>query len=177
MPTSLRSRLNDLAATFSARVLDAIRGASLEELVSDSAGRKTSGVRAAGNATSIPRAGAAAPTPRRRSGRLSRRSAGDIEQAIDRIVGLLRDNPSGLRAEQIRKKLGLQAKELPRPIKAGLETGRFAKAGQKRATTYFVRGAGRVAKVAAKAPARAARGSRRTSSRRARPGAGRKKTA
>ncbi len=41
MPSSLRSRLNELAASFSAGVLDAIRGASLEELLSESSGGKT----------------------------------------------------------------------------------------------------------------------------------------
>ena len=38
MPSSLRNRLNELAASFSAGVLDAIRGASLEELLSESPG-------------------------------------------------------------------------------------------------------------------------------------------
>jgi hypothetical protein len=36
----------------------------------------------------------------------------------------------------------LQAKELPRPLKEALDTGRLSKAGQKRATTYFARGTG-----------------------------------
>lgn len=185
MPTSLRSRLNDLAASFSASVLDAIRGAPLEELVSGSSsrGRAPAAARSARRAT--PGTSAAEPsTPaaRRRTGRLARRSAGDISQAIDRIVGLLKDNPGGLRAEQIRQKLGLQAKELPRPIKEGLEAGRFAKAGQKRATTYFVRGsAGGAGKVAPKA-ARAARGKRgkggtgRRGSRRGRSAGAKRKT-
>ena len=35
MPSSLRNRLNELAASFSAGVLDAIRGASLEELLTE----------------------------------------------------------------------------------------------------------------------------------------------
>jgi hypothetical protein len=164
MAVSLRSRLNDLAATFSASVLDAIRGASLEELIS-SGGKVPAAVRSAGTASATPRAAAPAAGPRRRPGRLSRRSAGDIAQAIDRIVGLLKDNPDGLRAEQIRKKLGLQAKELPRPIKEGLEAGRFAKSGQKRATTYFVRGAARPEKAAPRR-GRSARGTGRRRSRR-----------
>jgi hypothetical protein len=173
MAVSLRSRLNDLAATFSASVLDAIRGASLEELIS-SGGKVPPAVRSAGTASAIPR-GAAAPAagPRRRAGRLSRRSSGDIAQAIDRIVGLLKENPGGLRAEQIRKKLGLQAKELPRPIKEGLEAGRFAKSGQKRATTYFVRGAARPEKAAPRR-ARSARSTRGTGRRRSRRTKGRK---
>jgi hypothetical protein len=163
MPSSLRNRLNDLAASFSAGVLDAIRGASLEELLSESPGGKTraparSPVHAA--AAAIVTA-AAAPSRRRNGGRLPRRSAGDISQAVENIVGLLGENPGGLRAEQIRQKLGLQAKELPRPLKEGLEGGRLSKVGRKRATTYFAGAApskaARVAKVGKSAP-RAKRG-------------------
>jgi hypothetical protein len=78
---------------------------------------------------------------RRRVGRLARRSAGDIAGVVDRIIGLLRQSPKGLRAEQIRQKLGLQSKELPRPLKEAVDSGRLGKSGQKRATTYFVKGA------------------------------------
>ena len=135
MPSTLRNRLNDLATSFSAGVLDAIRGASLEQLLSESSGGKSRAslrLPPAGSAS----ASAAAPR-RRRSGRLPRRSAGDISQAVEKIIGLLSANPGGLRAEQIRQKLGIQAKELPRPLKEGLEDGRLSKVGRKRATTYF----------------------------------------
>jgi hypothetical protein len=136
MPSSLRNRLNELAASFSAGVLDAIRGASLEELLAESSGGKTRlPLRGAGAAS--PAVAPAARAPRRRPGRLPRRSADAIAEAVEKIVGLLNDNPAGLRAEQIRQKLGLQAKELPRPLKEGLEGGRLAKVGRKRATTYF----------------------------------------
>lgn len=139
MPTSLRNRLNELASTFAASVLAAIRGASLEELLaeSSSASGGRGGARAASRASSP-----AAAAPKRRGGRLPRRSAGDIEGVIDRIVGLLKESPEGLRAEQIREQLGLQAKELPRPLKEALDSGRLSKSGQKRATTYFAKGSG-----------------------------------
>jgi hypothetical protein len=68
-------------------------------------------------------------------------------------VRLLRQTPKGLRAEQIREELGLQAKELPRPLNEALDSGRLAKSGQKRATTYFVKGA--ASKAAAGRQARA----------------------
>jgi hypothetical protein len=136
MPLSLRNRLNELAASFSAGVLDAIRGASLEELLSESPGGKARAV-ARTSVRSVASTPAAEAPSRRRPGRLPRRSAGDISQAVDKIVALLGDNPAGLRAEQIRQKLGLQAKELPRPLKEGLDGGRLSKVGRKRATTYF----------------------------------------
>ena len=168
MPTPLRSRLSDLASSFAASVLDAIRGASLEDLLAQSSGR---GVRAAARVeTDSPPAGA-----RRRGKRLPRRSAGDIEQVIEGIVSLLKQHPQGLRAEQIRDKLGLQAKELPRPLKEGLDGGRLSKVGQKRATTYFAKGAG--AGAAAATGKRSSAGGRR--GRRGRPAksAGRSSTA
>jgi hypothetical protein len=134
MSSSLRQRLNDLASSFASNVLDAIRGTSLEDLLAGSSG-------------TAPRAPArpavsngAPPRPVRRSGgRLPRRSTGDIAQVVESIVGLLKQSPKGLRAEQIREKLGLQAKELPRPLKEALDGGQLGRAGQKRATTYFVR--------------------------------------
>src|SRR5260370_4754321 len=135
MPTSLRGRLNELASTFASSVLDAIRGSSVDELLAESSGTSGRGA---------PRSSAQPPAAkgRRRGGRLPRRSEGDIANVIEQVVGLLRQRKGGLRAEQIREELGLLAKELPRPLKEGLDAGRFRKSGQKRATTYFIRSAG-----------------------------------
>jgi hypothetical protein len=167
MPSSLRVRLNELAASFSAGVLDAIRGASLEELLSESSGGKSRApsrapVRTAparSPARTPTRSAAPAPVPApapatrgRKSGRLARRSAGDISQAVNQIVDLLKSSPAGLRAEQIRQKLGLQAKELPRPLKEGLDGGLLSKVGQKRATTYFAGATSSARKVASTSP-------------------------
>jgi hypothetical protein len=127
MGNSLRHRLGDLASTFASRVLDAIRDSSLEELLAQSS--------ASGRMASRP-----AANHGQYRGRLARRSAGDIAGVIEQVVALLRRHPGGLRAEQIRAELDLEAKELPRPLKEGLEAGRFNKSGEKRATTYFVKG-------------------------------------
>lgn len=56
---------------------------------------------------------------------------------VESIVDLLTKNGDGLRAEQIREALGVEAKELPRPLAEALSAGRVTKSGQKRATTYF----------------------------------------
>jgi hypothetical protein len=89
---------------------------------------------------------------------LSRRSPSDIERVISEIVSLLAGSPEGMRAEEIRRRLGLVAKELPRPLKEGLDSGRLRKSGQKRATTYFIAGAaGAGAKAAAAGGRKAAR--------------------
>jgi len=74
------------------------------------------------------------------SGRLGRRSVADIGALLDNIVALLAQNPDGLRAEQIRSALNIEAKELPRPLADGVANGSLTKTGQKRATTYFAAG-------------------------------------
>ena len=135
MPT-LRSQLDSLAAAFASAVVDAIRGASLQELVATE-GRSTPIGRPA---ASSPAAKAAAAPPRTtRSGRLKRRSSEDIGKVLDDVVALVKKNKDGLRAEQIRKELSLQSKELPRVLKEGLSSKRLRKAGQKRATVYSAR--------------------------------------
>ncbi len=125
--SDLRNTLQSLASEFAANVMAALRGASIEEIsqvASRAAGRE-------------PRARDGGKTRRGRGGRLGRRSADDIAGLVEAIHGLLQKNPSGLRAEQIRDALGVESKELPRPLAEGLSRGRITKSGQKRATTYF----------------------------------------
>jgi hypothetical protein len=78
-----------------------------------------------------------AKKPARANGRLARRSPEDIAAALGQVVGLLKKNKAGLRAEQIRTELKMQAKEMPRVLKEGLTTKALKSKGQKRATTYF----------------------------------------
>jgi hypothetical protein len=132
MPT-LRSQLDSLASAFASAVVEAIRGASLHELVA-SDGHAAPVARAAG--ASIAKTVAPKTT---RSGRLKRRSSEDIGHVLDQIVSLVKKNKDGLRAEQIRTELDLQAKELPRVLKEGLRSKRLRKTGQKRATVYSAR--------------------------------------
>jgi len=73
------------------------------------------------------------------TGRLPRRSAEDIAKTLEIVVSLLGSRKNGLRAEQIREELSMQAKELPRILKEGLSRKKLRTVGQKRATTYFVR--------------------------------------
>ena len=133
MSTPLRQRLSHIASSFASDVLSTIRGASLEDLLSASSPGR-------GNVdASLLRTGAmgARVGRTRRGGRLRRRSLRDIGQVVETIVELLKQSPGGLRAEQIREQLGLLAKELPRPLKEALSSGKVSKTGQKRATTYF----------------------------------------
>lgn len=132
MADSLRSQLTELADSFANAVLSAIRSASLEELLAESGGSRRGAPRAAGPARPAVRAGRGSS-----SGRLPRRSAEDIAQVLDSVVSLVKRHKEGLRAEQIREELGLQAKELPRVLKEGLSSRKLKSKGQKRATTYF----------------------------------------
>ena len=144
MPT-LRSTLSQLAADFAADVLRAIRGASFEEILQESGNRAAAAPKALPAAAPEKTKKAAAGTTKARrtaSGRLGRRSADDIEGLIGQIADLLAQSAEGLRAEQIREALGIEAKELPRPLADALASGRISKKGQKRATTYFVGGGG-----------------------------------
>ena len=136
MSKSLRSNLNDLASTFTAAVLDAIRGASLEELVGEAGGVARRGP------GRPPKSKAALPTPAapsaRKPGRLRRRSAEEITEALNQVVALVKGKKDGLRAEQIRTALKMESKEMPRILKEGLGKKKLKAKGQKRATTYTV---------------------------------------
>jgi hypothetical protein len=140
MANQLQSRISALAASFVDSVLTAVKSSSLQELVSSSASSATS-------APSRPARGAAArPTPApihaspsAAGGRLPRRSAEDIAKVLEIVVSLLGSRKNGLRAEQIRAELSLQAKELPRILKEGLSRKKIRAVGHKRATTYFAK--------------------------------------
>ena len=137
MSTSLHSTLNHLAASFADSILAAIRGASLDELVGAGASARSNG-RSQQSPTVAPAASKGA-TRTRATGRLHRRSPEEIAKTLEQVVAAVKKAPEGLRAEQIRQELGLQAKEMPRILKEGLAKKLFKSKGQKRATTYFSR--------------------------------------
>ena len=130
--STLKSRLDSLASTFATDVVRAIQGASLEELLGEIGGAKGTAARQNGiiATTGKPKA--------KSSGRLSRRSAEDIASTLTKIVALVKRHKEGLRAEQIRAELGMEAKEMPRVLKEGLAKKALKSKGHKRATTYFV---------------------------------------
>jgi hypothetical protein len=126
---NLQSRLNELASSFADAVLEAIRSVSLHEL------QVAGGTNHRASREVVPTTGIARRP--RASGRLPRRSADKIAKELERVVTLVKTNKAGLRAEQIRDRLGMQSKELPRILKEGLATKALKSKGQKRATTYF----------------------------------------
>ncbi len=137
---NLRSQLDALAASFASQIIAALQGASLHELVSAEGGRTAGN----GRRTRAPVGGGGGQpdplrTPRRKDGRLPRRSPDEIAKTLDKIVLLVKTQKNGLRAEEIRSKLGMQAKEMPRILKQGLAAKKLTSKGQKRATTYFAK--------------------------------------
>ncbi|MDP9001819.1 MAG: hypothetical protein M3O46_17100 [Myxococcota bacterium] len=129
---SLRSAINELAGTFATSVLSAIRAASLQELLGEAGGTAP---RPRGRPRGVP-GGSGNLGQAKRTPRLKRRSPADIAKALDQVVTLLKSKKEGLRAEQIRKTLRMQSKEMPRVLSDGLAQKRLKKKGQKRATTY-----------------------------------------
>jgi hypothetical protein len=155
MANALRDSIQHLAAEFATAVLRAIRAASLDDILEGASGGSASAStgapvkRGPGRPRKHPLpTGAAAPAASasarresgKRGGRLGRRTASDIATMTHRIVSLLEEHPEGLRAEEIRKALGVQSKELPRPLSDAVEAGTLGKKGNKRATTYFIGG-------------------------------------
>jgi hypothetical protein len=134
--SDLRSSLESLASSFADAVLEAIRTASLDELVSG--GERTA------SRTRRPRDWARAlPEVRggrsgRKNGR-SRRSPTQIAGALEQVVALVKKHKDGLRSEEIRAELGMQATEMPRVLTEGLSTKVLRSKGQRRGTRYFAR--------------------------------------
>jgi hypothetical protein len=155
--STLRESIHALAQTFAAGVLQAIRGASLEDILGESSGAKRGpgrppGTRGPGRPPG--RRGPGRPPGTRGPGRppgtrgpgrppgssskrLPRRSAKDLSAVTDSIVALVKKNPKGLRAEQIRAELGIAKKEWMRPLGLALSSKKLTKKGEKRSTTYF----------------------------------------
>jgi hypothetical protein len=139
MPT-LKSQLDELARSFAEQIVAALRSASLDELVSSGGAAGGNGRAPRAPLAKTPAATSArAPKAARSSGRLNRRSAEEIAAVLNKIVLLVKTQKDGLRAEQIRSKLGMQAKEMPRILKEGIAAKKLTTKGQKRATTYFAK--------------------------------------
>jgi hypothetical protein len=138
---TLRSRLSELAEAFADQVIASLKGSSLHEIVGIDGGTRPV---ATSRRSTVARVASAPSTPRssvvlRPSGRLRHRSAVQIEEALERVVALLKNHANGLRAEEIRVDLGMLSKEMPRVLKEGLAAKKLTSKGHKRATTYFAK--------------------------------------
>jgi hypothetical protein len=131
--STLRASIESLASDFAKGVLAAIHGASLEEILGEGASRRGPGrPRGSRRATR-----ASAPAQRGRGRKRIRRSAKDIAAVAERIVSFVGKHPKGLRAEQIRKELGIAKNAWMKPLGLALGSKKLRKTGEKRSTTYF----------------------------------------
>jgi hypothetical protein len=151
---TLNSKIASLAETFASSVLAAIRSASLEEILAEGKGSRSTSFTAASSHVSAaspakrgpgrPRkiqvtAPAPAPAKTGKGGRLARRSESDIQHVVGLIVSKLGEHKAGLRSEQIQKALKLDKKEITGPLLLALSSKKIVKTGQKRSTTYFAK--------------------------------------
>jgi hypothetical protein len=145
---NLKSQLEILAENLTRGVLDAIRGASLEELLAEGGRLDKRSVAAPAAARKGSRSAAVEPAPKANGGvrkggapggRLARRSPSEIEHVVGLVVAKLREHKTGMRSEQLQAALKLSKKEISRPLSEGLAKGRITKKGEKRATTYFAK--------------------------------------
>jgi len=110
--------------------------------------------------------GQASPeTARPGSGRRVRRSAADVEEVAEQVLGYVRAHP-GSRLEEIGRGLGTDTAGLKGPVKELLATGRVRTEGQKRGTKYFGDGGGGKKASKAKAGKKAKKASRRKAGKR-----------
>jgi hypothetical protein len=139
MPT-LRSQLDTLAATFAKEIIAVLQWASLQDLASSGGGSVVGN----GRPVRIVAGGGGQPDPlsvpnKGKPGRLRRRSEEDIQAGLNKIVLLVKTHKEGMRAEEIRSKLGMLPKEMPRILKEGIAKKKLTSKGNKRATTYFAK--------------------------------------
>ena len=125
-----------------------LQGMSLDEIVALRGGA------AAGSTKTGGRRPGKGKRPTNASGRLPRRSAEEVEAVIAKVAKFLAGKPDGVGAGEIREKLNIDKRELPRVIKQGVKSGVLRiVSGQKRSTMY---GAGK-GKPASKTKARPAK--------------------
>lgn len=139
--STLQSRIQALSAAFADSIIAALRETSISELTS------AAGVGGGGRGKhvhSISENIEETPTPRaakaKKTGRLARRSEEDIAKVVEEILVVVKKHPEGIRAEELREELGLDKKEMPKPMLVALANGSLRKEGEKRATVYYIGG-------------------------------------
>jgi hypothetical protein len=134
---TLHATINSLASEFAHELLRALRNASLDEIIAETAhdhrSHATHPVAHAKHAAG----GGGGGARRARGGKRHRRSSADLTSVVEKIISTVKSHKNGINAEGIRAALKLPRKELPRPIQLALATKKIKKKGERRATTYF----------------------------------------
>ena len=129
---TLHATINELASNFAHDLLRALRGASLEEIISETSGH---GARLA--------RGGGGPIPfRAKKGKRIRRSPEQLQKVAEQIVAIVKAHPKGINAEAIKAKMGIKsgnvgAKVFTKPLGVALASKKITKRGNRRSTMYF----------------------------------------
>src|SRR5579859_4689721 len=126
---SLRIQLDALASRLANEILATIQGASLQELAASGGPEVGNGRTPRAVAVGGDRDPLAVPKKKVKPGRLSRRSPAEIAKVLEKIVLLIKTHREGMRSEEIRSTLGMQAKEMPRILKEGIASKKLTSKG------------------------------------------------
>jgi hypothetical protein len=126
MSGNIEATIANLASEFVARILSALREASLGDL--ETTPQRT-------RATDAPVSGA-----RKRI----RRSPAELQALADKIVAVVKRHPKGIKAEELKRAMGVKpgnigAKVFTKPLALALASKRITKRGHRRATTYHAK--------------------------------------
>ena len=129
----LHATINELASRFAHDLVRALRGASLDEIIAETSADHSRPTR---------KRTTAAVARTRSNGKRIRRSAEQLQVFADRIVALVLKHPKGIRAEELKRAMGVApgnvgAKVFTHPLGVALRSGKIKKRGQRRATLYF----------------------------------------
>jgi hypothetical protein len=150
MPTTIEQTIQELASQFVHSVLQALSGASLQELSalagdnggwrrgsSSSSGARGRG-RGRGRAAAAPVAAKEPAGGRgRRGGRRHRRSSEDVSDLAEKVSQFVRESNGNVAVSDIAKGLGVSTQDITRPVAIALSAGKIYKEGEKRLTRYF----------------------------------------
>jgi hypothetical protein len=125
--SSIQESMAAISGDIADVVMDAIRELSLDDIM----GSVSGGGR--------PKAAAKASS-KSSGGKRVRRSAEALQEVAEQIASYVRKHKDGVSAEQIREELGIERKDIPRPIAEALGQKLISKRGEKRATLYFAGG-------------------------------------
>ena len=150
---AFKEMISGLAEEFVSAILEAVRGASLDDLSS-----------VGGSSTKTHAAGGYRPPVAKKSGggkggKRVRRSEEAIQEVAEQIAVFVKKHKDGVGAETIREELGIDRKDLSRPMTEALGQKLISKRGEKRGTLYFAGGkkSGGGKKAAKKAPKKSAK--------------------
>jgi len=132
---TLHATLNALASQFAHDLLRALRAASLDDIIAETSTEHVKSARP--QSTKVVGA-------RAKNGKRIRRSPVQLQVLADHIVALVLKHPKGIRAEELKRAMGVApgnvgAKVFTKPLAVALASKRISKRGNRRATIYAAR--------------------------------------